>query len=326
MIGGRNLAQSLQAATADVGSITFPYAHIAGAMYTTMLLAAGMSAVVITRFIPAEVVDVLRRYRVNFTGGSTPHYVAFLNEQRKQPGTPLLPDLKALSGGGAPKPPELYFDVKREMGCIVTHSYGMTEVPLNVAGCIYHSDEQLAYSDGHPVADVEVRIARDDGRNADVGEAGEVRVRGRGVFLGYSNPDFNKLAFDEQGWFRTGDVGSLRPDGHLTLTGRIKDIIIRKGENISAREIEDLLYTHPKVGAVAVIGLPDPERGERVCAVVEPREPGVNLSFDEMVRFFDEARVMRQKIPEQLEIVERLPRNESLNKVLKYVLRARFST
>lgn len=322
MIGGRNLAHCLQATAADIGSFTFPYAHIAGAMYTTMLLAVGMSALVMPRFVPAEAVDLLRRHRVTFTGGSTPHYLALLKAQRERPGTPLLPDLKALAGGGAPKPPELYVDVKRELGCPIAHSYGMTEVPLIVGGAVYHSDEQLAHSDGHPVADIELRVVGDNGRVADTGE---VRVRGRGVFLGYSNPEFNASAFDEEGWFRTGDIGRLRPDGHICLTGRIKDIIIRKGENVSAKEIEDILYTHPKVGAVAVIGLPDPERGERVCAVVEPNEPGVELSFAEMVRFFEDAHVMRQKIPEELRIVERLPRNESLNKVLKHELRARFS-
>lgn len=325
MIGGRNLAQSVQATAADIGSITFPYAHIAGAMYTTMLLAVGMSAVVLPRFVPAEAVQMLRRYKVTFTGGSTPHYLAYLAEQRKQRGVPLLPDLRVLAGGGAPKPPALYYDVKREMGVPIVHAYGMTENPLNVAGRIYNSDEQLAYTDGEPVEDVDIRLARPDGSTAEVGEEGEVQVRGRGVFLGYTNPEANRVAFVEGGWFRTGDLGKFRPDGHLSLTGRLKDIIIRKGENISAKELEDLLYTHPKVGAVAVIGLPDPERGERVCAVVEPRDPADPLGFEEMVKFFEDARVMRQKIPEQLEIIERLPRNETLNKILKHVLRARFS-
>jgi non-ribosomal peptide synthetase component E (peptide arylation enzyme) len=128
-------------------------------------------------------------------------------------------------------------------------------------------------------------------------------------------------AFDADGYFRTGDVGHLRPDGHVVLTGRLKDIIIRKGENISAKEIEDLLYTHPKVGDVAVIGLPDRERGERVCAVVETAKGAEPLGFDEMVAHLRAAGLMNQKVPEQLEVVDALPRNETLNKVLKYKLR-----
>ncbi|MDY0012051.1 MAG: AMP-binding protein [Rhodocyclaceae bacterium] len=325
MIGGRNLGESMNATAQSIGSITFPFAHIAGAMYTSILLSTGMSAVVLARFVPAEAVDILRSYKVTITGGSTPHYVALLAEQRKQPGIPLLPDLQVLAGGGAPKPPALYFDVKKEMGVTIVHAYGMTEVPINVAGRCDGTDEQLAYSDGAPFPEVDVRIVREDGSTAEVGEVGEVRVRGQGVFLGYTNPEANKLAFDAEGWFRTGDLGRFRPDGHLALTGRLKDIIIRKGENISAKELEDLLYTHPKVGGVAVIGLPDPERGERVCAVVEPRQPGVHLGFEEMVKFFEDAHVMRQKIPEQLEIMDRLPRNETFNKILKHVLRDRFA-
>jgi acyl-CoA synthetase (AMP-forming)/AMP-acid ligase II len=112
----------------------------------------------------------------------------------------------------------------------------------------------------------------------------------------------------------------------VTLTGRLKDVIIRKGENISARELEDILYGHPKVRAVAVIGLPDAERGERVCAVVEPAEGQPPLAFEEMVAYFWASGIMVQKIPEQLELVDRLPRNETLNKVLKHVLRERFAS
>ena len=122
-------------------------------------------------------------------------------------------------------------------------------------------------------------------------------------------------------------MGHIRPDGHVVLTGRLKDIIIRKGENISAKEIEDLLYAHPKVADVAVIGLPDRERGERVCAVVETarRAPSRSPST-RWWRISTAAGLMAQKIPEQLEVVDALPRNETLNKVLKYKLREQFSS
>jgi acyl-CoA synthetase (AMP-forming)/AMP-acid ligase II len=326
MIGGRNLARAIQATASDIGTVAFPCAHIGGAMYTTMILASGMSAVLLERFQPAEAVEIFRRHGVTTTGGSTAHYEALLAEQRKHGAEPILPAMRVISGGGAPKPPELYFQIKQEIGCALTHNYGMTEVPLIAAGCSWHSDEQLAYSDGARVEDVDIRIVRADGTEAAVGESGEVRVRGKGVFKGYTDSALNEDAFDEQGYFRTGDLGLLREDGHVALTGRLKDMIIRKGENISAKEIEDLLYSHPKVGAVAVIGLPDASRGERVCAVVERKEGQEDLQFDEMVAFFKAAQVMMQKIPEQLEVVDRLPRNETLNKILKHVLRERFAS
>ncbi|MGH7288992.1 MAG: class I adenylate-forming enzyme family protein, partial [Myxococcota bacterium] len=152
---------------------------------------------------------------------------------------------------------------------------------------------------------------------------GEIRVRGPMLCLGYIDPAPSAEVFDADGFFRTGDLGHVRADGHLVLTGRSKELIIRKGENISPREIEDLLQTHPSVFAVAVIGLPDAERGERVCAVVELRAGAEPLSFREMQAHCRKAGLMAQKIPEQLELVEALPRNATL-KILKHELRARF--
>src|SRR6202044_3652260 len=145
----------------------------------------------------------------------------------------------------------------------------------------------------------DIRIVTLDGDVAGPGVDGEVRVKGPMVCKGYTDPQMTAEAFDADGYFRTGDVGHIRPDGHVVLTGRLKDIIIRKGENISAKEIEDLLYAHPKVGDVAVIGLADRERGERVCAVVETAVGSEPLTFDEMVQHLKAAGLMRQKVPEQ---------------------------
>jgi len=326
LLGGQNLARAMQVTSADIGTLVFPYAHIGGAMYTSMLLASGMSAVLLERFQLELAVEVFRRHGVTTSGGSTAHYEAFLSEQLRRPDESLIPSLRLLCGGGATKPAGLYYQVRESIGCALTHNYGMTEVPLICAGSPDHPDEALANSEGFPVAGVEVRIVLPDGRLAAPGETGEVRVRGEAVFKGYTDENLNSEAFDAEGFFRTGDLGQIRVDGRLMVTGRLKDVIIRKGENISAQEIEDLLYVHPKVAAVAVIGLPDKNRGERVCAVVETRKGQSPLQFAEMVQYFEQAQVMRQKIPEQLEVVECLPRNEILNKVLKHVLRERFST
>jgi acyl-CoA synthetase (AMP-forming)/AMP-acid ligase II len=202
----------------------------------------------------------------------------------------------------------------------VVHGMGMTEVPMVIQGTPHDTDEQLAYTDGKPVRGAEVRIVDEDGKEAPPGTDGELRVRGPMVCKGYTRPDLTAQAFDEEGYFRTGDLAHIREDGHVVLTGRIKDIIIRKGENLGAKEIEDLLYQHPKVGDVAVIGLPDPDRGERVCAVVETAPGASPITFAEMVDYCRQSGLMTQKIPEQLEVVAELPRNATL-KVLKYQLR-----
>ncbi len=323
--GGQGLADALQMTADDVGSIAFPYAHIAGPDYLVMMLIAGMSAAIVEAFNPADAIAFYRRNGVTMAGGATAFYQMFLTAQREQPGEPIIPTLRALSGGGAPLPPELFREVRDEMGINICHGYGMTEIPMITQGSPTDTEDQLAHTTGTPVTGAVIRIVAEDGSEAPTGSDGEVRVKGPMVCKGYTDPALSAAAFDADGWFRTGDIGHLRSDGHLVLTGRLKDIIIRKGENISAKEIEDLLYAHPGVGDVAVIGLPDRERGERVCAVVERPPAGDAITFDEMVAFLGEQGLTRFKTPEQLEVVESLPRNETLRKVLKYRLRDEFA-
>ena len=200
----------------------------------------------------------------------------------------------------------------------------MTEVPMIANGSPHDTDEQLANTDGAPVEGATVRIVTLAGEVAAPGHEGEIRVKGPMVFRGYTDPALNDDAFDEEGWFRTGDLGVLLEDGHLSLTGRLKDVIVRKGENISAKEIEDLLSTHPKVGEVAVIGLPDEQRGEMVCAVVQLAQGAEALDFEEMVAFCREAGLMTQKIPERLELTDDMPR-AGTGKIVKKELKERFA-
>ncbi|MFE5296169.1 class I adenylate-forming enzyme family protein [Streptomyces sp. NPDC056632] len=313
--GGSCLAHALHLSEADVGSMAFPYAHIAGPDYTVMLLLYGFPAVMFEHFALPDALDEYRKHGVTVAGGSTAFYSMFLAEQRKQPDEPVIPTLRLLAGGGAPKPPEIYHAVVREMGCQLTHGYGMTEVPMITMGDPGDTPENLATTEGRPPAGMEIRIT----------EGGEVRLRGEAVCRGYLDPAQTAAAFDEDGFLVTGDVGHLTASGHLVLTGRVKDIIIRKGENISAKEIEDLLHEHPGVGDAAVIGLPDAERGERVCAVVEQPPGAAPLTLETVTAFLREAGLSVFKLPEQLEVVDALPRNDTLRKVLKYRLRERFA-
>jgi acyl-CoA synthetase (AMP-forming)/AMP-acid ligase II len=324
--GGWGLARALAQTPDDVGSIAFPFAHIAGPDYLVCMLSIGFPAVLLESFAPAEALEVFRTHGVTLVGGSTAFYVAYLAEQRKSPTTPILPTLRLMAGGGAAKPPEVHFEVRDEIGGRgVVHGYGMTEVPMISNGSPHDTDEQLANTDGKPVEGADVRIVRLDGKPAGPDEEGEVRVKGPMVFHGYTDPALTKDAFDEDGYFRTGDLGKLRADGHITLTGRLKDVIVRKGENISAKEIEDLLYTHPKVVEVAVVGLPDPERGERVCAVVQLTDGVDTLELAEIVAFCRDAGLMTQKIPEQLEVRTGWPR-AGTGKIVKKTLRDEYAS
>jgi acyl-CoA synthetase (AMP-forming)/AMP-acid ligase II len=323
--GGWGLAGALAMSPDDVGSMAFPFAHIAGPDYLVTMLAHGFPAVLLEAFSVPDALPLFRRHGVTMVGGSTAFYVAYLAEQRAHPGEPILPTLRLMSGGGAPKPPEIHFEVRDEIGGRgVVHGYGMTEVPMIANGSPLDSDEQLANTDGKPVEGADVRIVHLDGELAAPDEEGEIRVRGPMVFHGYTDPSLDADAFDGDGYFRTGDLGRLRPDGHLVITGRLKDVIVRKGENISATEVEAVLYTHPQVAEVAVIGLPDAERGERVCAVVQLADGAGALTLDEVVAFCRDAGLMVQKIPEQLEIRTEWPR-AGTGKIVKKSLREEYA-
>ncbi len=262
--GGIGLARALDMQPNDVGSIAFPYAHIGGPDYLVCLLVSGFPAVLVERFQLAPTIEAYRRLGVTMAGGSTVFYTMFLNAQRQNPGEPLIPTLRLLSGGGAPKPPEIFFEVKSEMGMPIAHGYGMTESPMICQGSPHDSEEQLANTEGAPVFGARVAVVSPDGSVCQPGEEGEVVVSGPQLFKGYKDPLLDVEAFDSAGRFLTGDLGIMREDGHLSLTGRVKEIIVRKGENISPREIEDVLFTHTSVNAVAVVGITDTERGERV--------------------------------------------------------------
>lgn len=323
--GGSCLAHALHLSADDVGSMAFPYAHIAGPDYTVMLLLYGFPAVMFEHFALPAALEEYRRHGVTVAGGSTAFYAMFLAEQRKQPGKPVLPALRLLAGGGAPKPPEVYHAVVREMGVQLTHGYGMTEVPMITMGAPDDTAENLATTEGRPPDGMEIRIVDAAGAPRPAGADGDVRLKGEAVCRGYLDPAQTAEAFDEDGFLVTGDVGHLTESGHLVLTGRVKDIIIRKGENISAKEIEDLLHRHPAVGDVAVIGLPDADRGERVCAVVEQPPGSPRLTLAALTSYLRGEGLSVHKLPERLEVVDALPRNETLRKVLKYRLRERFS-
>ncbi|MFI1399368.1 class I adenylate-forming enzyme family protein [Streptomyces sp. NPDC020681] len=313
--GGSCLAHALHLSANDVGSIAFPFAHIGGPDYLVMLLLYGFPAVLFERFALPDALDDYRKHGVTTAGGSTAFYSMFLAEQRKQPAEKLIPTLRLLAGGGAPKPPEIYHAVVREMGCQLTHGYGMTEVPMITMGSPDDTAENLATTEGRPPDGMEIRIVD-----------GEVRLRGEAVCRGYLDQEQSATVFDEDGFLITGDVGHLTESGHLVLTGRLKDIIIRKGENISAKEIEDLLHAHPGVADAAVIGLPDAERGERVCAVVEQPPDADPLTLEAVTSYLRGKGLSTYKLPEQLEVVAALPRNETLRKVLKYKLRERYGS
>jgi cyclohexanecarboxylate-CoA ligase len=185
-------------------------------------------------------------------------------------------------------------------------------------------DDKRAETDGRPIPPNEIVLRDLEGHPVGPGEEGEIWARGPELFLGYKDASLDAEAFDAERFFRTGDLGVLDPDGYLIVTGRVKDIVIRAGEKFSAKEIEDLLFEHPKVRSVAIVPVPDPRVGERACAVVVPADPAAPPSLDELTAFLEARELSRRKLPERLEIVDELPLTAS-GKVQKHVLRERFA-
>ena len=170
---------------------------------------------------------------------------------------------------------------------------------------------------------VDLRAVTLDGRVAEPGEEGELRAKAPQLMLGYLDSALDDDAFDDDGYFRTGDLGIIDDDGYVIISGRLKDVIIRHGENISAKEVEDLLFQHPQVQDVAVIGLADERTGERACAVVSTPDGQDPLDMETMRSFLVDTGLRKNAIPEQLELVDAVPRNPS-GKITKKVLQEQF--
>ena len=323
----RGLADALDLRFGERVAMVFPITHVGGLCWLYCSLIAGVAQLLVETFDPGPAIDFLSANGASLLGAGTAFHLAYLEAQRARGAESVFPEARLFPGGGAPKPPQLHFDLKREIGGAgIVSGYGLTECPIVTNASPHDPDEKLAHTEGRAnPPETRIRIVRlADGADAEPGEEGEVRAFAPQCCKGYLDSSLDEAAFDERGYFRTGDLGSLDADGYLRITGRLKDVIIRRGENVSAKEVEDALYAHPKVADVAAIGLADPDTGERVCAVVACKDAADPLGLEEMVEFLKGRRMMVQKIPEQLELVAEVPRNPS-GKILKKELRERYA-
>jgi cyclohexanecarboxylate-CoA ligase len=286
--------------------VASPIAHIGGSIYAFECpLLLGSTAVLMERWDAADAVDLMSAEGCTHMAGATPFLEQILVAAERA-GT-HLPDLKVFICGGASVPPSLirrataYFD-----RAVVTRVYGSTEVPVTTVGAA-HDAERAADTDGRPgIADV--RLVE-----------GEIRARGAQMLVGYLHAADEAGSFDDEGYFRTGDLG--RWDGDcLVVTGRAKDLIIRNGENISPKEVEDILVGHPGIAEVSVVGLPDERTGERACAVIVTADT-TGPDVADLRDFLEAHGVARFKVPEQVAIWDALPKNDA-GKVLKHKIRA----
>jgi acyl-CoA synthetase (AMP-forming)/AMP-acid ligase II len=280
--------------SSDRVAIVWPVSHIGGIAWVYAGLEARCRLLFVERF-GREAVWALRDGGVTLAGAGLPFLIEYLAAQKTLPeGTRLFPEVRAFTSGGMTKPPSIHYEIKEACGSVgVLGSYGMTEAPILTAARPGMMDWEIASTEGPPMDGVDLRVVREDGSSAEIGEEGEIRVRAPQLMLGYVDPSLEIGAFDADGYFITGDLGSVDGAGNLAITGRKKDVIIRKGENISAKELEDALIDIPGVDDVAVIGVPDAATGERVCAVVVASGKAPDLI--EVGRHLADRGFMRQK-------------------------------
>lgn len=307
---------SWRAGSGDSFFVPSPISHIGGSIYAFEFpFLYGTSAVLQDAWDAAAAVAIIDREACTHMAGATPFLQALVAEARRA--ATRLPSLRVFICGGASVPPALVRDASAYLeNAIVSRVYGSTEVPVTTVGSMGHDDvDHAAETDGR-IGIADVRLI---GRNGQDGDAGEILVKGPQMLLGYRRIEHEKDAFDESGYFRMGDLARRVDGDYLVITGRAKDIIIRNGENIAPKEIEDILLDHPDIAEVTIVGLPDARTGERACAVIVPRgdaRPDVGVLF----AFLDGRRLARFKIPEQVALFDGLPRNAA-GKVLKHVVR-----
>ncbi len=300
----------------DVVLMASTFAHQTGYLFgycATLVL--GATGVWLDVWNAEAAAALVARERVTFTMGATP----FLRDLTDVPGRHDFSSMRVFISAGAPIPRPLVAAARARLGCAISPGWGMTENGLVTCVGPRDPEDKVLATDGSPAHGMELAIVDAEERPLPPGAEGDLLVRGASQFVGYyARPDFTRDAHSADGWFRTGDRGRIDADGYLSITGRTKDLIIRGGENISVAEVESVLFTHPKVHGVAVVGMPDARLGERACAFVIPRGEAPTLA--ELVAWLDRHQLARQKFPERLELVDEFPMTPS-GKVQKYRLR-----
>jgi acyl-CoA synthetase (AMP-forming)/AMP-acid ligase II len=315
----RNFIDWLKLESTDIILMPSTLGHITGYLYGIQLpITLGCPVVLMDIWKAQEAADLIDHHGITFTLGATP----FLQELARfaRVGQRPLPTLRYFPTGGAPVPPEVIYDANAAFErCVCFRLYGCTEAPTVTLGVPDPQQKELAATTEGYVVGHEILLLDENQELVPLGNEGEIATRGPEMCVGYAAPAQNKDAFDPDGYFHTGDLGRLTPEGCLVITGRRKDLIIRGGENISPKEIEDVLYTHPAILEAAVVAMPHPRLGETACAFVTLRQTGA-FDFQAMGRVLDSSGLAKQKYPERLEIVDELPYTAA-GKIRKNVLR-----
>ena len=318
LFGERAMALAIGIGSGDTGFMASPISHATGFLHgIVMTLTTGGTLSLLDVFSGPVAARQMREHRCTWTMGATP----FLSDvsDALETSSSRLPDLRYFLCGGAPVP-EVLVRRATDLGLRVLSIYGSTESPPHT---IVHPEDPVENAwttDGRPLAGIEAGIVSDGREVLPLGETGEERSRGPNTCLGYlDEPALTAKDFDDDGWYYSGDLARQLPDGSIRIAGRLKDIIVRGGQNISAREIEEYLIAHPAVHAAAVVGVPHHRLGETGCAVLVLKSK-CSLTLSELTVYLSGLGIARYKLPERLEIWPSLPATPS-GKIQKFLIR-----
>ncbi|EMR8293149.1 medium-chain fatty-acid--CoA ligase [Escherichia coli] len=303
----------------DVFMMPAPLGHATGFLHgVTAPFLIGARSVLLDIFTPDACLALLEQQRCTCMLGATPFVYDLLNVLEKQPAD--LSALRFFLCGGTTIPKKVARECQ-QLGIKLLSVYGSTESSPHAVVNLDDPLSRFMHTDGYAAAGVEIKVVDDACKTLPPGCEGEEASRGPNVFMGYfDEPELTARALDEEGWYYSGDLCRMDEAGYIKITGRKKDIIVRGGENISSREVEDILLQHPKIHDACVVAMPDERLGERSCAYVVLKAPHHSLSLEEVVAFFSRKRVAKYKYPEHIVVIEKLPRTAS-GKIQKFLLR-----
>lgn len=303
----------------DVFMMPAPLGHATGFLHgVTAPFLIGARSVLLDIFTPDACLALLEQQRCTCMLGATPFVYDLLNVLEKQPAD--LSALRFFLCGGTTIPKKVARECQ-QLGIKLLSVYGSTESSPHAVVNLDDPLSRFMHTDGYAAAGVEIKVVDDARKTLPPGCEGEEASRGPNVFMGYfDEPELTARALDEEGWYYSGDLCRMDEAGYIKITGRKKDIIVRGGENISSREVEDILLQHPKIHDACVVVMPDERLGERSCAYVVLKAPHHSLSLEEVVAFFSRKRVAKYKYPEHIVVIEKLPRTAS-GKIQKFLLR-----
>ncbi|EFB1438894.1 medium-chain fatty-acid--CoA ligase [Escherichia coli] len=303
----------------DVFMMPAPLGHATGFLHgVTAPFLIGARSVLLDIFTPDACLALLEQQRCTCMLGATPFVYDLLNVLEKQPAD--LSALRFFLCGGTTIPKKVTRECQQR-GIKLLSVYGSTESSPHAVVNLDDPLSRFMHTDGYAAAGVEIKVVDDARKTLPPGCEGEEASRGPNVFMGYfDEPELTARALDEEGWYYSGDLCRMDEAGYIKITGRKKDIIVRGGENISSREVEDILLQHPKIHDACVVAMPDERLGERSCAYVVLKAPHHSLSLEEVVAFFSRKRVAKYKYPEHIVVIEKLPRTAS-GKIQKFLLR-----